>query len=65
MITTCTPYKGKFSTVQQAELLNLLWEFLKHEKGYDRVYTGWGTKTQTGLLGCIERITLEGGKGVT
>ena len=42
---------------QQKALLELLWSSMKRDSEHkDRVRTGWGTKTQTGLLLCIERI---------
>lgn len=55
-LKTCTPYNGRFTDYQQSELLELLWGSLKKEPGYDRVHTGFGTKTKTGLLNCIESI---------
>ena len=61
MEITCTPYVGKLTQAQQTKLLDLLWDSLKHERGIDRVYTGRGTKTQTGLLACIEQIVLAAG----
>lgn len=49
---------------QRSKLLELLWDSLKLEQanptlGFhikDRVHTGWGTKTQDGLIACIESI---------
>ena len=42
---------------QTKQLLELLWENLKQDKEYkDRKHTSWGTKTQQGLIACIERI---------
>lgn len=42
---------------QQAALLELLWESMKRDPEHkDRVRTGWGTKTQTGLLASIQSI---------
>lgn len=42
---------------QKTELLTLLWDSMKRDPEHkDRVRTGWGTKTQTGLLACVERI---------
>ena len=58
-LKTCTPYNGRLTDYQQSELLELLWGSLKKEPGIDRVYTGYGSKTQTGLLACIERIVLD------
>lgn len=59
MKTTCTPYDGKLSEKQQGELLDVFWDYMKRDPGYDRVKTGWGTKTKTGLLYVIERIVLD------
>lgn len=42
------------------ELLALLWDHLKRDPEHvDRRQTGWGTKTQTGLLASIRRLTIE------
>lgn len=59
MKRTCIPYTGRLTETQQSQLIELLWDSLKRKPGYDRVRTGWGTKTQTGLLACIERIVLD------
>ena len=53
---TCTEYKGALSTKQVAALTDLLWDYLRPVKGKDQVYTGFGTKTLTGLLYTIENI---------
>lgn len=51
---------------QKRKFLGLLWDSLKRDPEYygtrfeDRRQTGWGTKTQVGLLACIERIIEEG-----
>lgn len=46
---------------QRAALLALLWDCMKKDReNPDRVQTGWGTKTQDGLIACIERIVLKG-----
>lgn len=38
----------------------LLWDYLKQDKEHkDRKHTGWGTKTEQGLIACIERIIEE------
>lgn len=58
MTTTCTPYTGSLSPEQQARLLALLWSSLKKVSGVDRVETGEGTKTKTGLLRTLESILL-------
>lgn len=60
MKQTNTPYEGTLTIQQQEDLLCLLWGSMKRESGYDRVHTGWGTKTQTGLLKCIESIIQKG-----
>ena len=40
--------------------IELLWDYLEKDKEHkDRVVTGWGTKTEEGLVACIERITRE------
>lgn len=45
---------------QTAKLMELLWEYMKRDREHsDRVQTGWGTKTQAGLVACIERIMTE------
>jgi hypothetical protein len=42
---------------QKQELLALLWENLSHDRDHpDRRNTGYGTKTQEGLLACIDSI---------
>jgi hypothetical protein len=43
---------------QKQALIDLLWSSMRRDKEHrDRVQTGWGTKTQDGLIACIERIT--------
>ena len=45
---------------QEAAFLDLLWESLRKDAEHkDRRRTGWGTKTQIGLLACIDRIMTE------
>jgi hypothetical protein len=45
---------------QKAELIELLWSSLRRDSEHkDRKQTGWGTKTQAGLIACIERIMRE------
>lgn len=45
---------------QKQSLLDLLWDYMKRDPEHkDRVRTGWGTKTQIGLLACIERIVID------
>jgi len=42
------------------KVVELLWDSLKRDRssrGNDRRLTGWGTKTQDGLVACIEEIT--------
>ncbi len=39
-------------------LITLLWDHLEPDPDYaGRRRTGWGTKTKTGLIACIDRIT--------
>lgn len=52
-----TPYDGQLTPKQQAAYLALLWPYLKRDSGHkDRRQTGYGTKTQTGLLTSLESI---------
>lgn len=52
--------EAKITEKQAARLLELLWESMKRDVEHsDRVQTGWGTKTQAGLIACIERIVFE------
>ena len=45
---------------QESQILELLWDSMKRDPEHkDRVRTGWGTKTKTGLVACIERIMRE------
>ncbi len=38
-------------------IVDLLWDSLKRDPHHkDRRQTGWGTKTQEGLIACIERV---------
>lgn len=42
---------------QKEALIALLWQYLEPDPTNPiRVRTGWGTKTQDGLVKCIERI---------
>lgn len=42
---------------QKEWIIELLWNSLKRETGCpDRRQTGWGSKTQTGLIACVHRI---------
>lgn len=43
---------------QTEQLVELLWNSLEEPRPYDpeRRITGWGTKTQVGLVACIETI---------
>lgn len=45
-------------TDEQAKvLIELLWNYMRKDREHkDRVHTGWGTKTKTGLVACIARI---------
>ena len=46
---------------QKQALIDLLWDSMRKDREHrDRVQTGWGTKTQDGLIACIERIVLKG-----
>lgn len=56
---------GKFEMIeltdnsdhQEQEIINLLWESLKRDPEHkDRRQTAWGTKTQAGLVACLNRI---------
>jgi hypothetical protein len=45
---------------QRSAVLDLLWDYLKQDGQHrDRVRTAWGTKTQEGLIACIERIAYD------
>ena len=53
--TTMTPE-------QRSKLLELLWGSMEQSAPYpDRVITGWGTKTQNGLIACISSIMKDDG----
>lgn len=42
---------------QEQAILDLLWDSLLRDPEHkDRKRTGWGTKTQAGLIACIQRI---------
>lgn len=42
---------------QKKMVLELLWDSLRRDAHHtDRVHTGWGTKTQDGLIACIQNI---------
>jgi hypothetical protein len=52
--------KREFTLQQEIMLLDLLWDYMKQDPEHkDRVKTGWGTKTQTGLVTCIHSIAFE------
>jgi hypothetical protein len=52
--------RKQFTEKQRTELLDLLWDYLKQDgHNRDRVRTGWGTKTQEGIVSCIERIAFD------
>lgn len=39
------------------QIIELLWDSLKRDpENKDRRQTGWGTKTKTGLVACLDRI---------
>jgi hypothetical protein len=43
---------------RQQSIIDLLWDSLKRDPEHkDRRQTGWGTKTKTGLIACIDLIT--------
>ena len=47
----------KLTKKQTADLLDLLWDYMKTDPEHsDRVRTGWGTKTQAGLVASVEHI---------
>jgi hypothetical protein len=44
-------------TEREKQLVELLWNYMKRDPEHkDRVQTGWGTKTQVGLIACVKRI---------
>jgi hypothetical protein len=46
-----------FNAKQKQAIKELLWDYMREDTEHDdRVSTGWGTKTLTGLIACIERI---------
>ena len=46
---------------QRAQIIHLLWSSMKRDPEHkDRVQTGYGTKTQEGLIACIEGVMGEG-----
>ena len=48
---------------QKKDLMVLLWDHLPKDKEHkDRRRTGWGSKTQIGLIACIKRITAKESK---
>ena len=52
-----TSYDGQLTPKQQAAYLALLWPYLKRDSAHKgRRQTGYGTKTQAGLLACLESI---------
>lgn len=45
------------TATRHEQLIELLWNSMKRDPEHkDRVRTGWGTKTQIGLVASIERI---------
>ena len=45
---------------QKQDIKELLWDYLSKDKEHkDRRQTGWGTKTEEGLIACIENIMEE------
>lgn len=41
----------------EEQLIDLLWSYMKRDPDHrDRVQTGYGTKTKTGLVACVRRI---------
>jgi uncharacterized protein YjdB len=57
--------KMKLTDAQRNDLIDLLWASMRTDPAHrDRKQTGWGTKTQHGLLACIERIVASTGESV-
>ena len=45
------------SDKQKEAIITLLWDYLTIDREHNnRVLTGWGNKTQQGLIACIETI---------
>lgn len=45
------------NSAKVAKIEELLWDNLKRDPEHrDRRQTGWGTKTLTGLVACLDRI---------
>ena len=45
---------------QEKDIKELLWDYLPKDKDHkDRRQTGWGTKTEEGLMACIKNIMEE------
>ncbi len=47
---------------QKKQIINLLWDYLKKGKtnsGLETRATGWGYKTEEGLIACLESILKE------
>ena len=54
---------GQFTDDQRRAVKELLWDSLRRDpENSNRRQTGWGTKTLTGLIACIERICAGDGK---
>jgi len=50
-----------FTQEQRDKIIALLWDSLKRDpEHHDRKQTGWGTKTQKGLIACLESIVTAG-----
>jgi hypothetical protein len=50
------PPEGK----QAAAIIDLLWDYMRRDPEHtDRVRTGFGTKTQQGLVASVRRVVLE------
>lgn len=48
-------------SIEHHEFISMLWGYLKRDPEHaDRRQTGWGTKTKTGLIACLNRIASEG-----
>jgi len=51
---------NRLTAQQQTELFELLWDSLQNAPKHKNVKrTGWGFKSKTGLVACIERIIFE------
>jgi len=52
-----TTFTISLTQAQKEDLIALIWTSLKRDREHkDRRQTGWGTKTQVGLIACIHAI---------